>query len=180
VPQDLCGKIRIEVRDAVADLLLTEVSKRTLREIVSAEANASGCTQQWADMVWVETTQRGGDDWAAPGAEPLPGGEIRLCIYRVPESEQRGGKPAGTFERGIVLSANRWASIKKALKQAGPARDCTTPAASFALLRSADGDGATAYVDLDGCRRILVTPLSGPPSLTQGDAALVRLLVSTT
>jgi hypothetical protein len=178
VPQDVCGKIRIEVRDAVAGLALTEVSTRTLREIVSAGANASGCAQQWADMVWVQTTQ-GGGEWGVFGRDAFgDDGQIRLCLYRVPDSEQRGGKPAGDFERGSVLSAPQWATIREAMRKAGPARDCTTPAGRFALLRRTDDQFGEIYVELDGCRRIVMFPSNDRPSLAQADAALVQLLGS--
>lgn len=177
VPSDACGKIRIEVRDAVAGLRLTPVSKRAIREVVSAEANAAGCTQQWADMVWVET--RSGGPWEDFTSDWLGnGGQTRLCRYRVPESEQRSGKPTGDFERGGLLTDTRWAKIRESIRKAVPVRDCTTPAGRFAVLRRADDSGGIVYVELDGCRRVMVAPNSGRPSLTQADAALVALVDS--
>jgi hypothetical protein len=123
----------------------------------------------------VETTQ--GSPARTKVTDPFEGSdEIRLCVYRVPESEQRGGKPAGDFERGEVLPATRWAAIETALADAGPARDCATPAGRFALLRRADDRYGAIYVELDGCRRILVTPFDGGAQLAQAGDTLVKRL----
>jgi hypothetical protein len=95
VPVDTCGKPRIEVRTAVEGLRLTRISTRPVQEIESAEAAAAGCSQAWADMIWVEA----GMDSAKVPADvgPLDDGpaQVRLCAYRVPGSEQRTGKPRG-------------------------------------------------------------------------------------
>jgi hypothetical protein len=174
-PMDPCGKIRIEVRDAIAALALTRVASRTVREIESAEAAAAGCSQTWKDMVAV--VSRDNPPPGATGAHPLGGRtQVRLCVYRVPVSEQGSGTPAGQFERGGVLSAQRWAAIEPALRAADAASTCSTPAARFALLRAADGSGGEVYVELDECRRILTTPATGGAHLAQGDAALIALL----
>jgi len=95
VPKDSCGKVRVEVRDAVSGLRLTRVAARVLNEIESARAAASGCSQGWADMVAVETRQSSGARRAV-GSAPFPAGtQVRLCVYRVPSSEQGTVKPAG-------------------------------------------------------------------------------------
>lgn len=178
VPSDACGKPRIEVRDAIAKLTFIRVSAHPLGEIESAGAAKSGCSQQWADMVWVETTQPG-RTFATAGADPLAGAtQVRLCLYRVPAKEQRTGKPAGDFERGGVLAPTRWLAIASTMRGAGPAAACDTPAGAFALLRRADDNGGEVYVELDGCRRIMTNTYDGPPRLQQADAALVALLRS--
>jgi hypothetical protein len=176
VPTDGCGKIRIEVLQAVAALKLTDVSKRTIRELESAGAKAAGCSQDYADMVWVETSQTG-REWGERGALPFPGdGPVRLCVYDVPASEQRSGKPAGQFERGEILTSGRWASIAAALRTAAAARTCARPAGRFALLQQVDGTGGPIFVELDGCQRIMLTLPTGLPALAQADAALIQLL----
>lgn len=176
VAKDSCGKVRVEVRDAVARLRLTRVSTHVLREIESAQAAASGCSQTWADMVAVETTQSS-NARAAVGSSPFPPAErVRLCVYRVPRSERGTGKPAGNFEHGVVLTPERQTLIEKSLLLATPAANCSTPANRFALLSRADGAGGEVYIELDGCRRIMVVPVSGNPILSQADASLVALL----
>jgi hypothetical protein len=178
VPADSCGKIRIEVRDALKALHLTEVSKRALREIQSAEAHAAGCSQHWADIISAETGQ-GRRDWVPLAGDPFLGGgyDVRLCVYRVPGSGRGGGKHSGDFDSGGLLPAGRWRAIAKKLAEAEPAEDCDRRAGRFAVLRRADESYGEIYVELDGCRRVLVTPVGISASLVQGDEALVRLLV---
>jgi hypothetical protein len=176
LPTDRCGKIRIEVRNAVAALTLIRISSRTVSEIESAEAAASGCGQAWADMIAVETAQNSsprGTTFAYPLAAAR---QIRLCAYRVPTSEQGSAKPAGTFVYGGVLTPDRRTSIEKSLVANRPVRVCSTPAGRFALLRSVDSIGGEVYLELDGCQRIMATAVNGPAALAQADAALVKLL----
>jgi len=176
VPMDACDKVRIEVRDALAGLRLTRVSTRVLREIESPQAAASGCGQSWANMVAVETTDGSATPAAVSSALWPPTERIRLCVFRVPAGEQGTGKPGGDFERGGPLTPQRRAAIEKPLLAAPAARKCTTEASRFAVLSAADGTGATVYVELDGCQRIMVVPVSGSSLLAQGNAALVALL----
>lgn len=176
VPVDGCGKIRMEVVDALAALDLTEKSRRVVRELESAGAVAAGCAQSWADMVWVETTQSSRPPASRP-IDPFPAdAAVRLCVYRVPRDQQGSGKPAGDFEHGLVLTAEVSATVADALRAAGPAGSCSTPASRFALLRRADNVGGEIYVELDGCRRILSLANEGSPALGQAETALVELL----
>ncbi|MFF5181448.1 hypothetical protein ACFY2Q_25750 [Micromonospora sp. NPDC000316] len=174
LPADSCGKPRREVRAALDGLRLTTVDSRTVREIESAAAEAAGCGQRWADMVWVETTV-GRPGPLAPGAV-ADAGPLRLCVYRVSPAEQGGVKPAGDFAYGGALPPDRQASVVRALATTRPATHCVIPASRFAVLRPMDGGGRESYVELDGCRRVMVVPPSGGPRLGQGDAALAALL----
>lgn len=178
VPTDSCGKVRIEVRKAASALHLTRTSSRTLSEIESAGAAKAGCNQGWADIVSVEAGRSLAP--AATNANPLASAaQVRLCVYRVPVSEQGTGKPAGEFERGGVLTPQRREAIEKALVLTVAARACTAHTNRFALLRAPDGTGGEIYVELDGCQRILVTPTSGGTIMAQGDAALIAALEQT-
>lgn len=51
LPVDGCRKPRPEVPEAVRGLRLTIVSEEVVREIVSAGAAASGCNQDWSDVL---------------------------------------------------------------------------------------------------------------------------------
>lgn len=180
-PTDACGKVRMEVVTAAQGLELTEVSSQVVGEVESAEAVAAGCSQQWADMVWVETTMDPSRSFVAPGslqpsAWPAADRQVRLCVYTVATDQQRTGKPGGEFERGGLLDAAQWTAIAKALRAAGPAGRCTEPASRFALLRSADNTSGEIYVELAGCLRVLVTPGDGNPALGQAGSNLIRLL----
>jgi hypothetical protein len=170
VPVDACGKPRIEVRDALAGLKLTTVTSRKVGEITSAAAAAAGCVQRWADMVSVEAR----DERTAPpptGYAPAPDAAVRVCVYRVPPAEQSSGKPGGDFVAGGPLTPAEWAAIRTALPSGTPAARCDTPANRFAVLSvSAPGE---VYVELDGCRRVLIADRGG---LLQGTPELVGLL----
>ncbi|MBM0231828.1 hypothetical protein JNW91_08130 [Micromonospora sp. STR1_7] len=175
LPTNSCGKPRAEVSAALAELRLTTVDTRPVGQVESAEADAAGCAQRWADMVWVETTS--GRPQPPPSAAAPTGGPLRLCVYQVPASEQGGGKPAGDFVYGGPLPADRQAGVLRALAGARPAGNCATPASRFAVLRPLNGAGGPdRYVELDGCRRFLVVPPAGGAQLGQGDAALAALL----
>lgn len=174
LPLDECGKIRIEVRDAVAGLKLTRLKTRVVSELESSEAAASGCAQTWSDMV---SAQAGVNVTFDRLADPRwAGKQVRLCTYRVPTREQGLGKPTGQLTRGVVLPADRAEDIEKALRAAEAARTCGKHASLFAVLSATDGGSETVYVELDGCQRILVDGPSARPALGQGGAALTGLL----
>ncbi|HYN97582.1 MAG TPA: hypothetical protein VES42_27405 [Pilimelia sp.] len=179
LPADACGKVRIEVRDAVAALDLRPVRSTAVGEIESSAAAAAGCSMQWADMVWVETREPGAGRAGRLGTALSPAGQLRWCVYRVPAAERGSGKPAGEFERGGVLAPPRRAAIERALAAAPPARLCTSQASRFGLLRPVDGTSGEVYVELDGCRRVMAVPPAGGVVLAQGDAALAALLAAT-
>jgi hypothetical protein len=88
----------------------------------------------------------------------------------VPPAEQGSGKPGGDFERGGVLPAATWATLRAAMVPAGRALPCAAHASRFALFRPLDG-GGEVYVELDGCHRMLYSGPSGE-SLRQGTTAL--------
>ncbi|MGI5523445.1 hypothetical protein ACQEUX_21305 [Micromonospora sp. CA-259024] len=175
LPTDTCGKPRAEVGAALAGLPWTTVDTRTVGQVESPAAEAAGCAQQWADMVWVETTN-GRPGPPVPATSPAAG-PLRLCVYQVPASERGGGKPAGDFVYGGPLPAERQASVLRAMANRRAVVDCATPAARFAVLRPLDGAGGPErYVELDGCRRFLIVPSAGGAQLGQGDDTLAKLL----
>jgi len=183
VPVDECGQSRGEVVAALAALSLTVVSRRTVGEIESTSAAASGrvaagagCGQTWADMVSVVTmarlpARRG--VFAYPFATSR---EVRRCAYRVPASEQRSDKPAGTFEFGGILRPDSRKSIEAALAHLPPERACATPAGRFAVLQAGDSRGGEVYVEMDGCRRVMVTSINARVAIAQASDTLIELL----
>ncbi|MFF0471372.1 hypothetical protein ACFYPX_28540 [Micromonospora zamorensis] len=175
LPTNVCGRPRAEVSDALAGLSWTTVDTRTVGQVESPEAEAAGCAQRWADMVWVETSN-GRPGPPAPATSPAAG-PLRLCVYQVPASQQGGGKPAGDFVYGGPLPAERQAGVLRGLANRRAVADCKTPASRFAVLRPLDGAaGPDRYVELDGCRRFLVAPSIGGAQLGQGDETLAALL----
>ena len=166
VPVDGCGKPRREVRDALDGLVLRTVTSRKVGEITSSAAAAAGCGQSWADMIAAQS-RMGTTPAPLGGTVPAAGDRVRLCVYRVPASEQGSGKPGGLFVDGAVLTARRWATIRRALPTGSPAAPCGVPASRFATLSTGASDAL--YVELDGCRRVLNSGGGGlaaaPPAL---------------
>jgi hypothetical protein len=174
LPHDGCGKVRVEVRNALQALRLTPVPTRPVQEIESSEAAAAGCSQRWADMVWA-TGQMGSATPEEPAVVP-PGFDgpvqVRLCVYRVPADQRGTGKPAGNFVSGRYLDEQQWAAARREIEAAATAPPCTTPASRFAVLHYGAGQ---LHVELDGCRRLLAPTAAGGETLRQASPGLVAL-----
>ncbi|MFK3978864.1 hypothetical protein ACI2K4_00660 [Micromonospora sp. NPDC050397] len=178
LPTTGCGKVRAEAETAVRALRLTTVSEKVVREITSSGAAISGCNQDWKDMVAIGTGDPGSR--VRPGPVSLPFESttpLRLCVFGVPVSRQGAPDVFGTFEYGLLLPEQRREDVVRTLLSMPPARECSGAADRFAVLRAGNNSGGEVYVELDHCRRILTTPLSGPSLLAQADDTLVELLV---
>jgi hypothetical protein len=169
VPKDDCGKTRPEVIEAYQALRWREVDRVRLERLRSEAAVASGC-DGWQDELAIHAwplAPPGG-----PGALPAPTGEVRVCRYRssypTDANQVAQGVPAG----GFVASPSQAAQLVAAIGAAGPAAACEQRHSGFAVVHL--GDTGLAYVELDGCRRILAPD----HTLRQGDAGLVALLTT--
>ena len=164
VPTDGCHHPRREVLTAIDALHTTRVSSRVLNTTVSDGAATSGCGQSYSDMAW-SVSLNDPTRTAAPTAVPTPTAPVKVCIFRVPASEQGGAKPAGQYESSLTLTPQQRAAVEKELAKAGPVAACHTPASRIAVL----GGGIVA--ELDGCRLVLVGGM-----VRQGTPALAGLL----
>ena len=175
---DECGKFRPEVTKALSELALVRVATRVIRVVESDAAVQAGCTSEFTDMVWYDTTIGGGVPSSALAGDPFGGDtDVRLCVYDVPANERGAEKPGGSFVRGGVLDADLRAQITGQLRGAGPAAGCSEPTGGFAVLLPAEGsDPAKVQVELDGCQRILLTPARGDQLLAQAGPELIALL----
>ncbi len=176
LPMDTCGKPLPEIPAAVRGLRLTTVSETVVREILSAGAAASGCGQQWSDVVAAES--RNPSSLPRPGKVPIPSSaaQLRLCVYRVSAEQQGTPQPAGTFEHGLIMPQQRTAAIERTLTVLPPAKTCSGAADRFAVLQNPAITGNEIYIELDHCRRVLTTPMDGPSILAQADNTLIALL----
>jgi hypothetical protein len=168
VPRDACGKHRLEVRRAAGSLVLGRVGTWPIEQIQSAEAAAAGCSQRW-DVDVVARHARG-QDWApAVGRLFSARSPVRLCAYR---------GPSGDFWYGGQLSAAQGRAINNAVRVAPRGdRACAEPAGRFVVLRPDDG-GEAVHIELDGCRRVAVTPVNALPSLQRATPAVLALLTA--
>lgn len=149
VPIDGCDHPRREVLTAIGALHTTRVSSRFLNTTVSDGAAASGCGQDYSDMAWA-TRRNDPTRTAAPTAVPTPDAPVKVCIFRVPASEQGGPKPGAEYESSLTLTYAQWNAVRKELAKAGPPAACKVPASRIAVF-----DGGTV-AELDGCRMVLV------------------------
>ncbi|MFI6823320.1 hypothetical protein ACIBJE_20530 [Micromonospora sp. NPDC050187] len=177
IPVDGCGKPLPDLVPAVRGLRLATVSERVVREIESAGAARAGCSQDHRNVVASETGYP--DSSLRPGRGSVPfrsTAPVRLCGYRVPAEERGLADPGGDFAYGRTLSPQQRKSVERALTTLPPATDCAGNAHRFAVLANPGGAGGTVYVELDHCRRVLVSPLYGPPTLAQADRTFLGLV----
>jgi hypothetical protein len=167
VPTDECRKPRREALAALQSLPYQTVAERRIRQVQSQQAIDTGCADEWKDVLVLEAGQ------ARPGG-PGPVFDQRIdrlvvCTYRNAGGEQ---PPAGVLSGGREARGEQLAELLAALEGAGPARSCRRQHSAFALLRPVGG--GEAYVELDGCRRVLAPD----GTLRQADAQLIRLLTA--
>lgn len=169
-PTSACGQTRDEVREAWFALTWTTTTRTPIEQILPEPAVTAGC-DLWKDMLAVEaaTAKPGG-----PGVV-VPAGPIQVCryssVYPPGWTETAGMETEVTVEGGFTARDAAASGIATALAEAGPAKPCTARHGTFAVLQAASD---TAYVELDGCLRILAPD----GTLRQGTPRLARLLTS--
>ncbi|MEU4565031.1 hypothetical protein [Micromonospora sp. NPDC023956] len=177
IPVDGCGKPLPDVVTTVRGLRLTTVSERVVREIESAGAARSGCSQDHRDVVASDTGYPDSSVRPGRGAVPFRSSDpVRLCGYRVSADKSGPADPVGDFAYGRTLSPQQRTSVERALTTLPPAADCVGSAHRFAVLANPNGVGGAVYIELDHCRRVLVSPLYGTPTLAQADRAFLGLV----
>lgn len=153
VPQDPCGKPKIEVRNALDALPYKLVSETPMGQSQSQLSMNTGCSDSWKDLLALD----GISYQPGPAAKALKGsGQVRVCVF---QSEGEIGK--------LVSGHNVPAEQLTSLDSAGPAAPCAAKHTRFATLT---GDsGGDAMVELDGCHRMI----RSDQTLGQLDAATV-------
>jgi hypothetical protein len=76
-------------------------------------------------------------------------GSGRVCRFGPHPAEAL----AGVFAAGARLDGRRWSDLVRDLAATGPARRCARQSTAFAVIGTPER--GTAYLELDGCRRIL-------------------------
>lgn len=90
---------------------------------------------------------------------------IRVCLYHVPRVEFGGDEPAGTFITDGVLSGGPRLDLGSLFTGPPEGITCTQEATRFAVItRTKVGQLQTAYLELDGCHRLLVQTWVKPGS----------------
>jgi hypothetical protein len=154
VPQDPCGKPKIEVRNTLDALPYKLVSETLIRQIQSQGSIDTGCSDSWKDLLAID----GISYKPGPAAKVMRSSEpVLVCVYR---SEGEVGK----LVAGHKIPAEQLAT----LDNVGPAVPCEAKHSTYAVLSG----GTEALIELDGCRR-MIRP---DQTLGQLDAAAVAVL----
>jgi hypothetical protein len=172
-PKDECGKTRPEVIEAYRALTWTEVHRTRVAQVRSEAAVVAGC-EVWKDVLAIEapTARPGGPG----GVAAPPAAQTRICRYRsvyppgwTPDAvgEVVEGRPEG----GFTASPTQVADVVEAIDGAGPAARCVRTHTTFAIVQLGTDQ---AYVELDGCLRILAPD----GTLRQGTHDLATLLTT--
>jgi hypothetical protein len=142
-PQDSCGKPRLEARQAVERMSFRVVEETPVEQVQSQQSIDVGCDETYKDVIALT----GADVKSAP-ASPIwqaPFSAIGVCVY----------DSAGKFVAGHTVRDEAAKALGAMLDAVGPASACSTPHTSFAVLTVPGG--ASASLELDGCRRLLRT-----------------------
>jgi len=153
----------------------------TIRQDLSSAAAAVGCSQSWSDMIHVNSTLPGGRRLAASGGDPFPvAAPVRACEYEVGPTEFGQQKPGGEFTAGRVVTGADRRHLGELLGGAPAADGCTVEATRFAVLTTPGRTDPVVYVELDGCRRLLIDTVGVDgrerTRLAQSPAALLGAL----
>src|SRR5215212_2363688 len=148
-PLDGCGHLRREAPTAHAAVHWGPWATRRLRQVVSQAAIDSGCVDRIKQMAAIEGPRARS---AGTLGDLTRVRSVNACTYAI---DDRSATPTGAFEAGRTITGPAWQDVRGALESAPPAtRGCSTLGQRFAVL-TAD-PGGNVYVELDGCRRVLL------------------------
>jgi hypothetical protein len=167
VPRDECSQPRESALNALRGLPFKTVKETRLGQVESQAAIDAGCAMRWKNMPAIEV----GDGMARSSARdrvfPTTPNQLTLCRF----SADPRDVTAGHFVSGKKLTGATIASVLAELEASQPASACTLTSSTFAVL-TPNPAGATVYVELDGCHRIL----TDAHELRQASPALIALL----
>ena len=149
LPRDACDQPQKQVRDALAALHFRETRATRRNQEQSQQSIDTGCGQQWID-VGVEVIERSRPAadrriWVrAPEA-------VRVCLW------QPSGSGLPRLVAGGTVTGADMAGLLARLDHLPAAGACTAAHHRFAVLEFVRHGGYddSAYVELDGCRRVL-------------------------
>lgn len=164
-----------DVLKALAAVPTAVVSTERIRQTTSPGAESSGCTQQFAEMAFVNAQASGATTSRPFFAEPNAGKGIRACYYHLPNGADRV-KPAGDYTSTATFTGSQATAIYDGLTNApiAAAKSCAAPATEYAVLSDSAGGGDWSVVELDGCK----LAASNAGSDRQAPAAVVAALAA--
>lgn len=169
-PVGACGKPRAEVSDAYGAVRWGSVTSRPVAQVAPQEALDSGCETAVKDMAAIDAGDASREHPAGRLGTLVDATSVKACTYTVVD---RSETPTGSFVSGRTIDGKAWQTVRRALEAAPPApRACAGLGQRFTVL-SAD-PGGEVYLELDGCRRVLL-PYG---SLRLATPALLRALAA--
>ena len=164
-----------DVLKALEAVPTTVASTERIRQTTSPGAQSSGCTQQFAEMAFVNAQSNGPTTTRPFFAAPNAGKAFRACFYHL-ASDADKIKPAGDYVSSATLTGSQGATIYDGLTSApmATANSCTAPATDYAVLSNATTGGGWSVIELDGCK--LAAPDSGPDR--QAPAPVIQALLA--
>jgi hypothetical protein len=164
-PLDECHLPQQAFTTALDQVTWREVSVDKVQQVVTPQAQAANCAQDFKDMSYIEAvaghaTSSGGPVLASPPAT------VQVCVYRATEQDLE----VGTFRRSVSLSADDTRRLLAALAGPGPTGSCPVER-DFAVIDSRGGNWAT--VELGGCFRVA----GSDSGLGTADPAVVTALL---
>lgn len=144
-PVDGCHKPQRQFLAAVGAVSWQDVSVRKVRQVVTPQAQASGCPQQFKNMTFVSSQMGAAQSSGGPLYMARPT-TVRVCEYTVTGRDFG----VGTFADGFVLSAADTSRLLDALTRPGTSGSCA-PQRKFAAVLT---NGQWATVELGGCWRV--------------------------
>jgi hypothetical protein len=167
VPRDECSQPRQEALDALRGLPFKTVKETRLAQVESQAAIDAGCAMDWKNMPAIEVEDGAARSSARDRVFPTTPNQLSLCRFAADPRDVT----AGNFVSGKKLTGATMTSVLAELEASQPASPCTLTSSTFAVLMP-NPAGATAYVELDGCHRIL----TDTHELRQASPELIAML----
>jgi hypothetical protein len=150
-PTGACGKPRPEIDAALTTLTWRPATRLRLKQVRSQAVMDSGCEERVKNMAAVEGPRPDSSGIASPGSSAAPPA-VWACTYTI---DERGDTPTGRYVSGGPTTVAVWRAVVLALRTAPPAPPgCTAEGRRFTVVNAAPYD--SLYVELDGCRRVLL------------------------
>jgi hypothetical protein len=148
MPYDACQLPQPAALEELNRLPFRLVSSTPIRQVESALAQQSGCSQGWKDLINVEAGSASPAGPANPW--PSPPTLVRVCVYTAAQ-----GGDGGNLRFGRLLSETQTTQLLQAILGSPRAGACSRTHTQFALVLPAKPDGEPWYVEIDGCQRVL-------------------------
>jgi hypothetical protein len=166
--RDGCGHLSPQLHRAAEHVTWQEVAVHKIRQLVSPQARAAHCDQQYKNENAMYAELGSADPTVGGPVMTRRPSRVTVCIYR----GGAAGANVGDFVRGEQLTGHRAGRLIDALTRPAPAGSCAAQN-EFAVISSRYGN---ADVELGGCWRVRRDGCS-PRGTGSADASAVRTVL---